>query len=93
MIFVDWVNGNGYYGLVEHTGENEFIRTTANGFIPYTSGNILNGHSYLGTSNWVFYETNTTNINSYNYKCAGIAGQITQVASTAPGTVNMLWAY
>lgn len=42
---------NGYYGLMDPAGSNvEWIRTTSNGLIPYSSG----GASALGTSSWPF---------------------------------------
>lgn len=48
-------NLNGYYGIAEPDGtDNKWIRTTALGFIPYTSGEKGNGHGSLGDDKWYF---------------------------------------
>lgn len=47
------VSKNNYFGLVHNDGsEANYIRTTVNGLIPYSSD--ANGKSYVGTSDWPF---------------------------------------
>lgn len=61
-------HANGYWGMGTPTGaDNEWIRTTTLGIIPYQSG----GHGSIGTSSWPFNEgyfkfLNVTNDNSDN---------------------------
>ncbi|QPG06968.1 tail fiber domain-containing protein [Salinimonas marina] len=50
-------NKNGYYGLMSGSTDGNWVRTTANGLIPYQSG----GTSALGTSGWPFHDLHTKN--------------------------------
>jgi hypothetical protein len=46
---------NSYYGMTVPDGsDNQWIRTTSQGIIPYQSGGRTGGHNYLGTSSWYF---------------------------------------
>ena len=44
-----------FWGLTDPNGnDNNWIRTTSNGIIPYQSGSLGSGHQSLGTSSWYF---------------------------------------
>lgn len=46
---------NGYWGMTTATGaNNDYIRTTTMGLIPYQSGGAGAGHGTLGTTGWRF---------------------------------------
>lgn len=65
---------NGYYGMAKPDGtDNDWIRTTTNGIIPYQSGKKGSGHSSIGTDSWYFSKAYIDNI----------YGDLTGNASTA----------
>lgn len=45
---------NGYWGMRDPDGGDDWIRTTTNGIIPVQGGGYTAGHSSLGTSSWYF---------------------------------------
>lgn len=47
-------SNNGFWGMRTPDGDNDWIRTSNNGLIPYISGGAGSGHSSLGTSTWYF---------------------------------------
>ena len=52
-------DGNGYPAILTPDGASSWIRVTNSssyGLLPYTSGSAGNGHNYIGTSSWYFYE-------------------------------------
>lgn len=54
---------NGYYGMAKPDGaDNDWIRTTTNGIIPYESGKKGSGHSSIGTDSWYFSKAYIDNI-------------------------------
>ena len=49
---------NGYYGMaVNNYVDNQWIRTTSQGLIPYQSGGRGSGHCQLGTDSWYFLKS------------------------------------
>lgn len=65
---------NDYYGMAKPDGtDNDWIRTTTNGIIPYQSGKKGSGHSSIGTDSWYFSKAYIDNI----------YGDLTGNASTA----------
>lgn len=56
------MDSSSYYGMVLPNGYNDnWIRTTQNGIIPYTSG----GSSNIGTGSWPFYTGHFNNLYTY----------------------------
>lgn len=78
-----------YWGLVLPDGtDTGYIRTTANGIIPYKSG----GSGYIGTSSWPFNYAYISNITTGNLSCSKItiSGQIGFAAGGTKTDVNLL---
>ena len=62
-------DANGYYGMTLPNGaDNNWIRTTKNGLIPYASGSSCG----LGTSSWRFNNGYIDNLFAQEIKCNGI---------------------
>lgn len=76
--------------LGKNGSSTDWIRTTVNGIIPYTSGY----HSSLGTSSWYFSEAYIQNIHGYLY--GNISGSSTScsgnaVTATKLQTARTIW--
>lgn len=70
---------NGYEGLMTTNGSDvNWIRTTANGILPYQSG----GDSALGTSSWPFQQAHIQTINAY------ASANLARTTVTASGTIG-----
>lgn len=61
--YLQYANANGYPGMSVNGNTYEWIRTSANGIIPYQSGNVGNGHGSIGTSSWYFANAYIDSIN------------------------------
>ena len=67
--------------LGKNGSSTDWIRTTENGIIPYTSGESANGHSRLGTPSWYFSEAYIQNIHGYLY--GNISGSSTSCSGNS----------
>lgn len=81
---------------------SDWIRTTTNGLLPYTSGDASNGHSSLGTSSWYFSKAYIQNIYGYlngnisgsSTSCSGnsaTASKLTNLSSTDTASESAVW--
>ena len=69
------ISDGSYYGMASPEGsDNVWIRTTAQGIIPYQAGGAGSGHQYLGTSSWYFSQAYIDNIHSSNIYSANGMG-------------------
>jgi hypothetical protein len=76
---------NNYWGLAQPNGDSSnWIRTTANGLIPYQSG----GYSSIGTDTWPFTHVYANHIVSKAH--ASIQGTPLSIQSSAP-SVGGVW--
>lgn len=58
--------GTSYWGMQTPNAEdNQWIRTTSMGIIPYEAGDASNGHQKIGTSSWYFQESFIQTMHGY----------------------------
>ena len=57
-----------YWAIRNPDGGDTWIKTTTNGFLPYTSGGEWAGHSSLGTSSWYFGNIYTQYLNDIHIR-------------------------
>ena len=80
---------NGYWGMLGGDSENDWIRTTSSGIIPYQSGGAGSGHCGLGTSSWYFSYVYADNFyGKFNGNCTGNAATATRASTVGDGTTN-----
>lgn len=96
---------NSYYGMcVGAYTDNQWVRTTSQGLLPYQSGTRSSGHCYLGTDSWFFLRSYVTHMhghdveidNTYNTSAstgtylAGAKGENVGINMTAAAGFNII---
>lgn len=70
--FMGEILKSNYWGLAPNGVDTSWVRTTNQGIIPYEAGTRGNGHSYLGTDSWYFF-------NSYIDNMYGVKLDVTDI--------------
>lgn len=77
-----------YWGLTSPDGEDTvWIRTTTQGILPYQSGGIGSGHSWIGHGSWFFGSAFVDHVYSHTLDLAGATDNNMSSTTSNPGIV------